>query len=163
MDLGQITRIHNGNNQWQILTMSVANTEWQKQTDKDQNTPRKCGYGLAFHPSKYIVNPKRWVILHVTHKDSTDYCFLFFAFVTLSSFCQKSSVFCRTTTTTKLGQISFQSFSLPFCQPSWAYNKKGQRKNCVGFLPLLPRGLIFWAFFPKTRQRPCKKQLSAQL
>ena len=52
MDSGQITRIHNGNNQWQILTMFVANIEWQKQTDKDQNTPRKCGKGLAFHPSK---------------------------------------------------------------------------------------------------------------
>ena len=43
MDSGQITRMHNGNNQRQILTMFVANIEWQKQSDKDQNTPRKCG------------------------------------------------------------------------------------------------------------------------
>ena len=59
MDSGQITRMHNGNNQWRILTMFVANIEWQKHSDKDQNTTRKCGKGLAFHPSKYIGNPRR--------------------------------------------------------------------------------------------------------
>ena len=69
MDSGQITRMHNGNNQWRILTMFVANIEWQKHSDKDQNTTRKCGKGLAFHPGKYIGNPRRWVISHVTHKE----------------------------------------------------------------------------------------------